>query len=153
METLGRMTAIIIAVILLILFPIRYDAKKTEISMESYISTEMDMFLNHMQNRSAITRQMYMDFLDDLAVTGESFQVTIDRYTKSYYFGDREKQGMEYEDVIVYLSNYETMEFDDSDYIVLTISRQSDSFLGQIKNLFLPTFSEKRVFQTGGGIR
>lgn len=152
MGALGRMTAIILAVILLILFPIRYEAQKTDLSMSSYVNTKMDYFFHLMCSRHELSKEMYDEFCNQLSVTGISYHIDIERYSEVIYSKESKETYLEYEDVLQELNNVECVPLNQSDYLLIRVQKQNNTVIDRIKNIFLPTSNRPSVYVVGGCI-
>lgn len=151
MESLGRMVAMILAVILLFLFPLRYDALMEKETVESYIHQEMEHFLYQITNRKYVNVTMYENFARLISATGDLYTVEIERYTPTYY-AEEGGNSVTYENVREQLKNQDKVIFEEGDYLVLSIKKTSDSFYDQLMNLFLPIYPLKHEVIMGGGI-
>ncbi len=150
MESLGRMAAIILAVVLLMLFPIRYEAQKTDLSINSYIDTQIDYFFNLMCSRHEISKEMYADFCNQLSVTGISYKVEIERYSEVIYSEEGKETYLEYDDVIEDLKSEDSVPLNQSNYLLIRVQKQKNTAIDQIKNIFLPTWNRPYVYVVGG---
>lgn len=149
MEALGRMTAIILAIILIILFPIRYEARKTTISMNSYLNMELDHFQYLINEKKELTREMYIKFSDQLALTGESYQIEIDLF-RGAIADVNGSEYFEYEDLVQELTRVDQIQLYRNDYITIRVKEGQRSFWGKLQNLFLPVFVDTSIWVTGG---
>ncbi|MDD5937046.1 MAG: hypothetical protein PUC65_16025 [Clostridiales bacterium] len=152
MEALGRMTAIILAVILLIVFPIRYEALKTDITMDSYIDTELDHFYHMMKVRQEITRQMYAEFCDLLSATGVSYQIEIERYSNVIYTAESDQTFLDYDNLCYKLKSLDRVAFNENDYVLVRVQKQEKTIIDRIKNIFLPTSNRRSIYLVGGAM-
>ncbi len=152
MEALGRMAAVILAVILLLLFPIRYEAQKTDLSMNSYVETQIDYLFNLMCSRHELSKEMYADFCNQLSVTGISYQIDIERYSEVIYSYESNESYMEYEDLLQDLKSVDCISLNQSDYLLIRVHKQKNSVIDRVKNIFLPTSNRPSVYVVGGCI-
>ena len=152
MEALGRMAAVILAVILLFLFPIRYEAQKTDLSMNSYVETQIDYLFNLMCSRHELSKEMYADFCNQLSTTGNSYQIDIERYSEVIYSDESNESYMEYEDLLHELKSVDYILLNQSDYLLIRVCKQKISVIDRIKNIFLPTSNRSSVYVVGGCI-
>ena len=84
-DTLQRFFAILVAVVIFFLLPL-YIAfeKKDDISYSLALKITSN-FVNDVKNKGYITRDMYNDFISDLAVTGNSYDIKMEHVAKKYY--------------------------------------------------------------------
>ena len=150
MESLGRMIAILLAILFLLLFPIRYEAQKDAIAIDSYLRTELDYFLAQIKNRKEITQTMYQEFYENIVGTGVSYQVDIEKYI-TYHAKDYSDY-LEYEDIFYELTLNESITIAKGDYVLIRITPKTTSIIDRLKNLFLPTFINQESYVCGGKI-
>ena len=82
-DTLQRFFAILVAVVIFFLLPL-YIAfeKKDDISYSLALKITSN-FVNDVKNKGYITRDMYNDFISDLAVTGNSYDIKMEHVAKN----------------------------------------------------------------------
>lgn len=152
MESLGRMVAVILAVILLILFPLRYDAMMERETVESYVHQEMEYFLHQMIERRYVDISMYENFIQQLNASGDIYIIEIERYCETSY-QEEARNSVTYENVRTQLTKENEVTFELGDHLVLSIEKTSDSFYDQLSNLFLPMFPANKNVTMGGSIQ
>ncbi len=149
MDSLGRMVAIILAVILLLLFPLRYDALLQKETVESYMNQEMEYFFYQMTTKHYVDVAMYEDFIQQITAIGDLYTVMIESYVPTIP-NESNARYLDYENVLDILRRDSKVTFQSDDYLVLTIRKNSESFYDQLTNLFLPMFSSKEDITIGG---
>lgn len=152
MESLGRMVAIILAVILLLLFPLRYDSLMKKETVESFLNQEMEHFFHQMTVKHSVDIMMYDNFMQQISATGDLYTVEIERYVPIAY---QEESGtyLEYENVTEQLKLGFKVDFEEEDYLVVNLYKNSESFYDKLSNLFLPIFPESVQLTIGGGMQ
>ncbi len=78
MDVIGRYTAIVLSVILIILFPLQYIAQSQDETMENVVYTYADELANLVRHQGFITLDMYEEFVHKLNMTGEVYDITIE---------------------------------------------------------------------------
>lgn len=152
MESLGRMVAIILAVILLFLFPLRYDALLQKETVESYVNQEMEYFFHQITSKHYIDAAMYEEFIQQLSASGNLYTVNIERYVPTV-IDQNSANIVDYENVLEQLQKDSKVEFEKNEYIVLTIQKNAESFYDRLTNLFLPMFASTEEMTIGGSMQ
>lgn len=149
MESLGRMTAMILAIILMFLFPLRYDACKACLSEDSYMGICLDRFYYEVVQKKELTKQQYDDFLYQLSAGGNSFEVEIDYYHK--VMNDKVEY-LIYEDGSYLCCKDGILQVKNGDYLSIRLIRNNIPFAQRLMNWCFPTFYRKNTYTTGGYI-
>lgn len=152
MESLGRMVAILLAVILLFLFPLRYDAMLQKETVESYVNQEMEYFFHQLSIKHYVDLSMYEEFKQHLNATGDLYTVTLESYVPTVH-NEFSNSYYEYENIIELLKKDSKVVFDAEDYLILTLRKDSESFYDRLTNLFLPMFASKVEITIGGSMQ
>lgn len=148
MESLGRMVTIIIAVIFLLLFPIRYEAQKDAVVVDSYLRTELNYFFAQINAQLEVTQAMYQQFYDQIVNTGVSYEVEIERYVNFHAAND--SNYLEYEDITYELKTNKKVSIHPGDYVLIRVTPKTTSVMERLKNLFLPTLIDQENYVVGG---
>jgi hypothetical protein len=152
MESLGRMVAILLAVILLLLFPLRYDALLQKETVESYVNQEMEYFFYQITTKHHIDVSMYEEFTQRINASGDFYTVGIESYVPTI-IGETSANILDYENVLEQLKTDTKVEFETNDYLVITIHKNSESFYDRLTNLFLPMFAANDDITIGGSMQ
>lgn len=152
MESLGRMVAIILGVILLFLFPLRYDALLQKETVESYVNQEMEYFFHQITIKHYIDVAMYEEFVQQLSASGDLYTIGIECYVPMI-MDETSKDYLDYKNVLEQLKSEVKVEFETSDYLVLTVHKNSESFYDRLTNLFLPMFALNEEMTIGGSMQ
>lgn len=152
MDTLGRCIAIIVAVVLLFLFPLRYDALLTERSIESYVENESEHFLNNLLVEQEVSQEALIMFQERLSATGRLYSVNLTgRQAVNYLNAEHQQEThTEYEDLTERLKTEDKILLTDGYYLTLTVTKTTEEFTDRLKNLFFPTFLTGYRYVTGG---
>lgn len=152
MDTLGRFAAILLAVVLLFLFPLRYDALLVERSIESYVANESEHFINTILVEQQVSQESLSAFQERLSATGRLYAVTLTGQQTVCYVNEAYKQEVHtsYENLTQRLETEKNIEFTDGYDLTLTVTKITDEFTDQLKNLFFPSFLTKYEYVTGG---
>lgn len=78
MDAVGRYTAIFLAVILIILFPLQYIAQSQGETIDDIVSAKTTEFTDTARHQGYITLDMYENLVKDLDCTGELYDITIE---------------------------------------------------------------------------
>ena len=148
MESIGRCVAIILLVIFLFLCPMRYRALAHQLSVESYIETELLYLQNNISQSGEITRMDVEYLITCLSSAQYIYELYIEVYQPVYY----DKVVLEYENALVILSQEFRMELNEGDYFLIRVERKQ-TFIDRIKNLFIPTFPETTQLLYGGYVQ
>ena len=148
MDSLGRMIAIIIAVIFLFMFPIRYEAQKDAIVVDSYVRTELSYFFTQINARLEVTQEMYEEFNNQLLNTGVSYEIEIERYVTTH--AENLSNYLEYEDVMYELKEKTSFPLKKGEYLLIRVTPKTMSIIDRLKNLFLPTLIQQGSYVKGG---
>jgi rubrerythrin len=105
MDVTGRYVAIILAVILLFLFPLQYVAQSQSETIDDAVCSHATEFTDTVRHQGYITLDMYEELIHDLDQTGEFYDITLEtahpvsgKDTKELTLGD-EMPGLELEPV------------------------------------------------------
>lgn len=77
MDSFGRAIAILLAVILVVLYPLQYLAENQEAGLESHIKYETRAFADDIMRNGYISIEMYENFLDKLAETKQLYNIDL----------------------------------------------------------------------------
>lgn len=78
MDVIGRFVVIVLAVILVIIFPLQYIAQSQDETMENVVYTYADELTNLSRHQGYISLDMYEEFVHKLDMTGEVYDITIE---------------------------------------------------------------------------
>lgn len=78
MDSLGRFIAIIVAILLVLLFPLQYIAQGQRESMDGIVTTYTTEFTNVARSQGYISLEMYEQFVNKLDQTKELYDVSIE---------------------------------------------------------------------------
>lgn len=152
MDTLGRCVAILLAVILLFLFPLRYDGILAEQSIESYVENESEHFINNLLVEQEVTQEALIMLQERLSATGRLYSITLTRQQVVNYLNAKHQQEIhtDYENLTERLKTEKKILLNDGEYLTLTVTKTTEEFTDRIKNLFFPTFLTGYRYVTGG---
>ncbi len=77
MDAFGRIIAIILAVVLIVLFPLQYLAMNQEAVIESHVHSETTEFANDIMLQGNLTVEMYTSFIDKLDATNQLYDIEL----------------------------------------------------------------------------
>ena len=77
MDVAGRYVAILLAVILILLFPLQYIAQAQSETMDNAVNSYATEFTETARHQGYITLDMYQTFINKLNQTGEIYEVTL----------------------------------------------------------------------------
>ncbi len=78
MDAFGKIISMILAIILLFIFPSLYIAQKQDSIIQSYVLTETSNFVDKIKNTGEITKATYEDFTSTLNATGNIYNVELE---------------------------------------------------------------------------
>lgn len=78
MDIVGRYTAIILAVILMILFPLQYIAQAQDETIADIVNSKALQFTDTARHQGCITLDMYEGLFNELSCTGELFDIEME---------------------------------------------------------------------------
>jgi len=84
-DSLSKLVGVFIAVILLFVFPIFQMADNQEETTKVYILTATTKFVDSVRDKGYIDQEMYGRYLDEIAVTGSNYTVSMEHMHKFYY--------------------------------------------------------------------
>lgn len=97
-DILQRVFAIILSVVVFFLLPLYMAFEKKDDIAYSMALRITSSFVDNVTNKGYISKEMYLDFISDLAVTGNSYDVKMQHKAKKYYpviyakIGDTQKE-------------------------------------------------------------
>jgi hypothetical protein len=124
-------------------------AKET---VESFINQETEYFFHQITARHYVDVSMYENFIHQLSTTGDIYTVMIERYAPTTY-QEETVPFLDYENVLEQLKLSPKVTFESEDYLVISISKTSNSLYDQLTNLFLPMFPESKNVTMGGSMQ
>lgn len=152
MDTLGRITAVLLAVVLLFLFPLRYDATLQKQIREEVILQELISFVEHLKVEKKITKLQYQDFLDRMDGFLEGFTVELEGYREFLYEQGETREQLLYTDVANRVMEESVFFFEKGDYVTVRIILTTDGVIEQLESLFIPTGVRGNEYVYGGMI-
>ncbi|ABX41228.1 hypothetical protein [Lachnoclostridium phytofermentans] len=152
METLGRITAVLLAAILLFLFPLRYNATLQRQIREEVILQELINFVEHRKVEKKITKLQYQDFMDRLHGILDGFTVELICYREFVYAQGETKEQLLYTDVENRVMEESVFLFEKGDYVTIRILHDADGVIEQLESLFIPTGIKVQEYVYGGMI-
>ncbi|WP_312369796.1 hypothetical protein [Lachnoclostridium sp.] len=152
MEALGRITAVLLAAILLILFPLRYDATLQRQIREEVILQELINFVEHRKVEKKITKLQYQDFMDRMHGILDGFTVELICYREFVYDQGETREQLLYTDMVNRVMEESVFFFERGDYITIRILHDADGVIEQLESLFIPTGIKEQEYVYGGMI-
>lgn len=165
METFGRVTAVILAVLLLILFPLQYEAKAQANITNQRNFQEIALFIDRSCDLKEFTKEDYENFLETLQRGCDGFDFEIEIYTSVYTISSEnlnlDEDSLAYEGVtyldVVYTGEFiEILEREGSyslqrgDMVTISVDMKEPSIFTNLQNLFFPFVSGETSFVYGG---
>lgn len=152
MDTIGRGAAVLLAIVLVLLFPIRYDAIKQQKSSELWIQNETKHLLYEMLQTRQLSLAVYEEYCNAIYDTQTLYQIRISCYRNSeQLLGEQVVSFHQYQDVLEELKSNKVFYFQESDYVTIHLTR-NETFTQKLMNLFIPTFPTTDNIQTGGSV-
>lgn len=165
MESFNNMLGIMIAIILMFLFPLLYFAQKQDAITQIYVSNETSNFVNNIKNKGYLTSDMYQRYIDNLANTNNIYKVEIKHSHKMVnpeYDEDSGEFLDEYytvyidyyeDEIIESLSDGNIYYFSQGDYISLKVSNRMPTLASKIMQaLYKSNISNEQILVTYGGM-
>lgn len=152
METLGRITAVLLAAVLLFLFPLRYDATLQKQIREEVVLQELIRFVEHIKVEKKITILQYQDFMDRMDRLLDGFTLEFDGYREFLYDQGESREQLLYTDVANMVADDSVYLFEKGDYITIRIILATDGVIEQLESLFIPTGVKGQEYVYGGMI-
>lgn len=152
METLGRITAVLLAVILLFLFPLRYDATLQRQKREEVILQELINFIEHRKVERKVTKLQYQHFLDRMHGILDGFTIELICYREFVYDQGETRELLLYTDVVNRVMEESIFLFEKGDYVTIRILHDTDGIIEQLESLFIPTGIKGQEYVYGGMI-
>lgn len=154
MDSLGRAAALLIAVILLFLFPLRYDAAAKEQTAHSYQQMEMEHFWHDISTQRKLTVNRYQQFCEALGKADFTGTITIECYRPMVYENESEYATTQYnyEDLIQSLAGKDEIVLNQGEYITIYLRKNKDTLVDKLLNLVVPFYLYSEESQMGGRI-
>lgn len=165
MNALSKMSAIIIAILLLFLFPLLYLAQKQDAVTQAYISETTGNLVDAIKNSGYLTTDMYDEFIRKIDLSNNVYEVKIEHshwvltpiYDASDQFtGDYNKYRINtYEDDILEEIYHGSgiYKLTQGDYIVFTVYNKNKTFASRLQeNIYQTAMEGKQIFTTYGGV-
>lgn len=152
MNTFGRSITIIIACILLFLFPIQYDAELTGRIVDSVMENGVYELTEKVRSTKVLTKTDYEMFMNEFGSADESFHLEME-VGQMYNDGEQEYILTEfYDELGIYFQTEEEMLFTAGDYITIYLIQDSESDLVRLQELFFHGGVRKQQIVYGGRI-
>lgn len=152
MNTFGRITAVLLAAVLLFLFPLRYDATLQRQIREEVIIQELINFVEYIKVEKKLTKLQYQDFMERMVGILEGFRVELDGYREFIYDSGEDLEQLLYMDVVNKVIEESVFLFEKGDYVTIRIILHRDGVIEQLESLFIPTGVKEREYVYGGMI-
>lgn len=152
MNTFGRITAVLLAAVLLFLFPLRYDATLQRQIREEVIIQELINFVEYIKVEKKLTKLQYQDFMERMVGILEGFRVELDGYREFIYDSREDLEQILYMDVVNKVIEESVFLFEKGDYVTVRIILHGDGVIEQLESLFIPTGVKEREYVYGGMI-
>ncbi|HHT97960.1 MAG TPA: hypothetical protein GXZ90_08725 [Clostridiales bacterium] len=165
MESFNNMLAIMIAVILMFIFPLLYFAQKQDMITQIYVSNETTNFVNNIKNKGYLTSDMYQRYIENIGNTNNVYKVEIKHSRKMVNAEYDEDSGELLEEYyIVYIDYYEDeiiqalsenniYYFSQGDYISLKVSNKVPTLASKIMQaLYKTNIPNEQILVTYGGM-
>lgn len=85
MNAFGKIIGILIAVVLLFVWPMQYVLQKQDILMQQYITTETSYFIDSIRNLGYVTKQMYEEYMRKIEMGNNLYEVELTHYHMRFY--------------------------------------------------------------------
>jgi hypothetical protein len=84
LEVISKLFAGFLAVVLMLIFPLYHQAVKQDDISQIIIQKEVTEFVDAVRTKGYITPQMYSEFSEDLAATGNVFNIELEHLHKKF---------------------------------------------------------------------
>lgn len=160
MNSLSKIISIIIAVILMFIFPIEYMAIKQDMLHQIYVTAQTTYIVDCTLNLGYLTKQMYEEYLKNLNLTGNIYDINItyykyninnlsdtnEDYSENYY-------GIYSEDVKEVIYSDGEYRFVKGDFLSFQVKNLNKTFATKIQELlFGRTLPTEQIVTTYGGM-
>ena len=78
MDSLGRFISIVLAIILILIYPLQYVAGFQVVSMDHMTEHYTEQFTDKVRKEGSITQEVYEEYLNKLSLTGELYDIEIE---------------------------------------------------------------------------
>lgn len=170
MDSISKISGVLLACILLFLAPVFLMAQKAEIITESYVLTKTAYLLEHIRSNGYLSPEMYEEYQRQLGQTGLLYTVEMEHQKNVYYMDDLEKQGEGFEEEAPYKKQYVSFYEDDilntlfekrekyrmnqGDFFFLKVQSKSKSLAERMRTRIFVSEQNRAVqVQLGGVIR
>ncbi len=152
MDSLGRITAVLLAAVLLFLFPLRYEALLQRQIREEVILQELISLLEHIKVEKKITKLEYQGFIDRMNGILDGVSAELDGYREFVYDQGETKEQLRYLDVVNEVIEESIFFFESGDFVTIRISLDTDGVIEQLESLFIPMGRKGQEYVFGGMI-
>lgn len=83
-DSLSKFVAIIIAVLILFIFPIKHEFERQDDTSRMFVLTETTRLVDSVRNLGYLNTKMYTEYTKRLAATGNIYDIELEHYHKVY---------------------------------------------------------------------
>ncbi|MBE5962311.1 MAG: hypothetical protein E7256_13180 [Lachnospiraceae bacterium] len=152
MNTFGRSITIILACILLFLFPVQYDAELTGTIADAVVENGVYELTDKVIRNKAFTKMDYEMFMNEFDMADAGFHLEFE-VAKSYSDGEQDYMFSEfYDELGAYFTIEEELTLERGDYITIYLIKDMESDLLKLQELFFHKGIRKEQIVYGGRI-
>lgn len=152
MDSLGRIAAILLAIILLFLFPLRYDAFAQSQVRQEAIFEEVVYFVETIKVERKITRQQYENFCESMDEMLKGCTIELCSYEEYLYTQGETKEHLLYTDIASALKVEEYFTLKEGSYITFRVRQIEEGVIERLHSLFIPMGTRGKEYVFGGMI-
>lgn len=152
MDSLGRITAVLLAVILLFLFPLRYDAFTQNQARQEAIFEEVVHLVETIKVERRVTKQQYQYFCESMV--GMLNKCTVELYSyEEYLYTQGETTGhLLYKDIASALIEDDYVSLEKGNYITVRVRQTEEGIIERLQSLIIPIGIQNNEYVFGGRI-
>lgn len=153
---LGRYLAGLIAIVLVVIFPVRYIAKTGAESVDSNTQAALDDMVARIQASHRLTEKDYTDLMEAVNVSGAVYMLEISAGTRFYGSEDGEEVRLDTpmmtytNEIIDTICMNGSYEFGPGDMVTFRLVRKTESPASRIANAVFATSVSPSEFISGG---
>lgn len=167
LNSFNKIIGIFVAVVLMFIFPLMYNAQKQDMISQVYVSNETTEFINNIKNKGYITKNMYHSYVSKINGTGNLYNIEIIHSHKKIEPLYEEDTGEFINDYTIYYYNTyqdeiyevidqeETYHFSQGDFISIKVNNKNKTLATTLMQVvyksIIPT--EQIIVTYGGLIR
>lgn len=152
MESLGRITAVLLVVILLFLFPLRYDAFAQNQVRQEAIFEEVVHFVETVKVERRVTRQQYQNFCENMVRMLNACTIELYSYEEYLYTQGETREHLLYKDIASTLLEDDYVSLEKGNYITVRVRQTEEGIVEHLQSLFIPIGVQNNEHVFGGRI-